>query len=92
VTDVVRKRVVVSGVVQGVWYRGSTVDVATRLHVAGWVRNRSDGSVEAVIEGPGPAVDSLVAWMRAGPERAIVERVEVSDEEPEDLEGFAIIR
>jgi acylphosphatase len=92
VTTIVRKRVVVSGVVQGVWFRGSMVDAAMRLPVAGWVRNRPDGSVEAVIEGPEPAVDILVTWMRNGPTSAIVERVEVEEEEPEGLEGFAIVR
>jgi acylphosphatase len=92
VTGVVRRRVVVSGIVQGVWFRGSAVDAAARLPVAGWIRNRPDGSVEAVIEGPGPAVDTLVTWMRTGPEHAVVERVEVTDEEPEGLDGFAVVR
>ena len=82
----------VSGVVQGVWFRGSTVDQAMRLPVAGWVRNRPDGSVEAAIEGPQPAVDTLVTWMRTGPPSAVVERVEVFDEEPEGLDGFVITR
>jgi acylphosphatase len=45
-----------------------------------------------VIEGPGPAVDTLVTWMRTGPEHAVVERVEVTDEEPEGLDGFAVVR
>jgi acylphosphatase len=87
---IVRKRVLVTGVVQGVWYRGSTLDVARGLPVSGWVRNRSDGSVEAVVEGPAPAVDSLVTWMRGGPPGAIVERVEVTEEDPEGLDGFSI--
>jgi acylphosphatase len=92
VNDVVRKRVVVRGVVQGVWYRGSTVDAALALPVSGWVRNLPDGSVEAVIEGPGPAVDSLVTWMRTGPPAAVVESVEVTEERPEGLSGFSIRR
>ena len=89
-TGIIRKRVVVSGVVQGVWFRGSTIEQAMRLPVAGWVRNRPDGSVEAAVEGPEPAVDALVTWMRTGPESAVVERVEVVEEEPEGLTGFSM--
>jgi len=89
-TDNERRRVVVSGVVQGVWFRGSTQSEAERLGVSGWVRNLPDGSVEAVFEGPGEAVDSMVAWTRTGPPRAIVERVDVTREQPEGASGFSI--
>ena len=85
-----RKRVVVTGIVQGVWFRGSTVDAASRLPVAGWVRNLPDGSVEAVFEGPVEAVDAMVTWARSGPPNAVVERVEVVDEPPEGLRAFSI--
>jgi len=86
--DIVRKRVVVGGVVQGVFYRASTQREAAALGLAGWVRNLPDGRVEAVFEGPESAVDAAVAWTRRGPDRAIVTSVEVTDEEPEGLPGF----
>ncbi|MDZ4063269.1 MAG: acylphosphatase [Coriobacteriia bacterium] len=88
--DAVRKRVVVSGVVQGVWFRASTHEAATHRGLAGWVRNLPDRSVEAVFEGRVDAVDDMVAWCRIGPERALVERVEVAEETPEGLTAFSI--
>jgi acylphosphatase len=84
----VRKRVVVHGNVQGVFFRDSTEEEAGRRGVAGWVRNRDDGAVEAVFEGDAEAVDAMVDFCREGPSRADVEDVEVSDEEPEGLDGF----
>ena len=71
----VRVRVVVSGLVQGVWFRDSCRERAREHQVGGWVRNRSDGSVEAEFEGPAAAVDRLVAWCRVGPARANVDTV-----------------
>lgn len=75
--DDVRVRVVVTGRVQGVWFRDACRNEARALGVRGWVRNRSDGAVEAELEGPPAAVDRLVAWCRHGPSRARVEHVEV---------------
>lgn len=89
-TGTVRKRVIVSGVVQGVFFRASTRKQALRRGVAGWVRNLPDSSVEAAFEGAPDAVDDMVAWCRTGPERAVVERVEVTEESPEGLSGFAV--
>ena len=86
----VRWRVVVHGRVQGVWFRGSTRELARREQVAGWVRNCRDGSVEAVFEGPPEAVEVLVAFCRRGPQGARVERVEVFEEQAEGLSGFAV--
>jgi acylphosphatase len=86
----VRRRVVVRGEVQGVFFRDSTQGEADRRGVAGWVTNRSDGTVEAVFEGPESAVAELVGWCRSGPRRADVRDVEVSEEEPEGLEGFTV--
>jgi acylphosphatase len=86
----VRRRVVVHGRVQGVWFRGTTEEVARREQVAGWVRNRPDGSVEAVFEGPDRAVAALVAFCRRGPRGARVDRVEVFEEAAEGLRGFAV--
>jgi acylphosphatase len=85
----VRRRVVVRGVVQGVGYRFSAARAAGTRGVAGWIRNRGDGSVEAVLEGEPAAVESMVEWCRRGPPHAHVQDVEVFDEEPEGLAGFS---
>jgi acylphosphatase len=85
-----RRRVVVHGDVQGVFFRDSTREEAERRGVAGWVTNRSDGAVEAVFEGEPGAVAALVEFCRSGPSQASVERVEESSEEPEGLEGFRV--
>lgn len=70
-----RIRVVIEGRVQGVWYRGWTVDTARALGLSGWVRNRSDGSVEAVFSGPEAAVDAMLARCHQGPSAARVDSV-----------------
>ena len=85
-----RVRVIVSGHVQGVFFRTSCARMADRRGVAGWVRNRDDGSVEAVFEGSPVAVDALVAWCRSGPRGAVVAEVESSDEAPTGERGFRI--
>jgi acylphosphatase len=88
---VVRAHVVVSGRVQGVWYRGSMQEEAARLGLVGWVRNRHDGTVEAEAEGPREAVDALVAWARTGPPAARVLDVQVAWIEPRgERSGFAV--
>jgi len=86
----IRRRGRVSGRVQGVAFRASARSEARQRSVAGWVRNRADGDVEAVFEGAAPAVEALVAWCREGPRWARVERVEVQDETPEGLAGFEV--
>ena len=73
----VRATVLVSGRVQGVFYRASAMEEAQRLRLTGWVMNLPDGRVEAVVEGPGDAVDEFVAWCRRGPPSARVDDVEV---------------
>jgi acylphosphatase len=85
-----RRRVVVHGRVQGVFFRDSTRQRADSAGVAGWVSNRPDGTVEAVFEGDEDAVERLVGWMRDGPRGAQVDRVEVNEEEPEGLSGFTV--
>lgn len=86
----VRTRVVVAGLVQGVYFRDTCRRVATERRVAGWVRNLPDGTVEAVFEGSPDAVRQLVEWAHRGPARARVHRVEVYEEEPEGLSGFTV--
>ena len=81
---------VVHGRVQGVWFRDSCRQRAQFEHVAGWVRNRSDGSVEAVFEGAADAVARMVSWSRMGPPRAGVTSLDVFEEESEGLLGFRI--
>ena len=86
-----RKRVVVSGRVQGVFFRDTVRRRAQASGVAGWARNLPDGTVEAVFEANHPnVVDSLVDFCRKGPGRAEVTDVEVFDEDPEGLTGFEI--
>lgn len=85
-----RRRVVVHGHVQGVFFRETARRAAERHGVAGWVRNLPDGTVEAVLEGESDGVARLVAFMREGPRGAKVERVDVSEEEPEGLRGFSV--
>jgi acylphosphatase len=87
---VARKRVIVSGRVQGVFFRDTTRRRAESAGVAGWVRNTPEGAVEAVFEGDPGAVDELVDFARRGPSRAEVASVEVIEEEPEGLEGFEV--
>ncbi len=85
-----RRRVVVHGRVQGVFFRDSTRRHAQSRGVAGWVRNRADGAVEAVFEGAPDAVEALIGFVREGPSGAAVERVDVLHEEPEGLAGFRV--
>jgi acylphosphatase len=86
----IRRRVIVRGLVQGVFFRDSTRRLAQRHGVAGWVANRADGAVEAVFEGEADAVERLVAFSREGPRGAQVQSIDVSDEEPEGLSGFSV--
>ena len=75
---------------QGVWFRDSCRREALARDVAGWVRNRMDGTVEAVFEGAPDAVAAMVAWCRMGPPRADVTGVDVTVEPPEGAVGFRI--
>jgi acylphosphatase len=86
----IRRRVRVTGRVQGVGFRESCRREAQRLGVAGTVRNQGDGSVEAVFEGTAPVVDQMVAWCRRGPRSAQVRDVAVTLERPIDEVGFTI--
>ena len=84
------RRVLVSGQVQGVFFRDSCARLARAEGVAGWVKNRADGRVEVFLEGSSQAVEKLVAWCREGPRHAEVTDVEVTTERPTGLEGFRI--
>jgi acylphosphatase len=86
----VRRRVVVQGRVQNVFFRDSTRQRAQAEGVAGWVANRGDGAVEAVFEGDADSVERLVQFCRQGPPRASVEEVRVSEEPPEGAQGFSV--
>ena len=86
--DRIARHVIVRGVVQGVFFRASCQEQARRAGVAGWVRNRADGSVEAHLEGPASAVEQLVAWCHEGPSRARVESVDVAPASPAGVADF----
>jgi acylphosphatase len=86
----IRRRVIVHGRVQGVFFRDTVRRMAQARGVGGWVSNNPDGTVEAVFEGAPEAVDSMARFCELGPRGAAVERVDVSEEEPEGVEGFRI--
>jgi acylphosphatase len=86
----IRCRLIVHGLVQGVFFRESTRRKAISHGVQGWAHNRLDGTVEAVFEGERDAVEQLVGFCHEGPRGAIVERVERFDEPVEGLSGFSI--
>jgi acylphosphatase len=90
--DRVRAEAFVSGTVQGVYYRASTRDAARKRGVDGWVRNREDGRVEAVFEGPRGRVEEMVEWCHEGSPAADVEDVEVEYGDPQGEDGFEIRR
>jgi len=73
------KRLNISGQVQGVGFRYAMCDEAARLGVAGWVRNRRNGTVEAVVEGPAAALEAIIAWARRGPPGARVSAVAIEE-------------
>jgi acylphosphatase len=86
----VRRRVLASGRVQGVWFRDGCAREARAHGVDGWVRNLADGRVEAVFEGSERSVEAVVAWCRRGPSRAQVRGLDVLEEVPLGESGFAV--
>ena len=86
----ISRRAVVHGRVQGVFFRDTTRRMSESRGVSGWVSNRPDGAVEAVFEGDPDSVEAMLAFCREGPRGAAVERVDVSEEEPEGMRGFSI--
>ena len=89
--DVVRRRVVVGGRVQGVWFRESARRRAEELGVTGWVRNNVDGTVEAEVEEAADDVAVLVSWLGLGPPQARVESVDVEERAPRGEPGFRVL-
>jgi acylphosphatase len=88
--EAIRRRLIVHGKVQGVFFRDSVRETAENEGVTGWAANRDDGTVEVVLEGPAEAVESVIGYCRIGPMSADVTSVDVSEEEPEGLSGFEI--
>jgi acylphosphatase len=86
----VRKRVLVSGDVQGVFFRDTCRHVANDAGVSGWATNLPDGRVEVALEGDEEAVNKVIEWCRSGPRGATVDSVDVTDEAPEGISGFSI--
>lgn len=78
---IMAKHLTITGIVQGVGYRASFAARANALQLSGWVRNRRDGSVEALVAGESDALDEIIAWARRGPPSARVDHVAVSDAE-----------
>lgn len=89
-SDRIRRRFVVHGSVQGVGFRWAARAEAERLGIAGSVRNRFDGTVEAEVEGTTDAVGAMAAWLAHGPRSARVDRVDAAELEPRDDRGFRI--
>ena len=88
-----RKHLIISGRVQGVFFRSSTQDKAASLGLSGWVRNTSDGNVEAVFEGEEAVVEEMISWCHKGPSPASVDNVKISEEAPSgELERFVVKR
>ena len=88
--DRICRRIVVAGQVQGVFFRDSTRERAEAAGVTGWVRNREDGSVEALLEGNPSAVNSVIDFCREGPDQAHVHDVDVSECQPEGRPAFEV--
>lgn len=88
--SIIRRRAIVRGRVQGVFFRDSTREQAQAAGVAGSVRNREDGAVEVILEGRADAVERVLAFSRVGPHQARVEDVEVTEEEPQGLSSFDV--
>ncbi|MET0974248.1 MAG: acylphosphatase [Leifsonia sp.] len=88
--SMIRRRVIVHGIVQGVGFRYLARAEADRLQVAGWVRNRADGTVEAEVEGAEDDVAAMIAWLNHGPTGASVDRIDVTAVPPGQESGFRI--
>ena len=89
--DTIRAHLIIEGRVQGVWFRETTRQEATRLGLCGWVKNRFDGSVEVVAEGPREKVETLIAWCHHGPPIARVTGVhEIKEDYTGEFDSFRV--
>jgi acylphosphatase len=89
---VVNRSVIISGKVQGVFFRSTMKSIADEAGIKGWVRNTSDGKVEALLQGKAESVKRVIEWCNTGPERARVDSVKVKEEEVlESFRNFAIL-
>lgn len=91
-SEPVSRHLRIFGRVQGVWYRESMRRQAEQLKLSGWVRNRLDGSVEAVVQGEAAAVERIIQWARRGPEQALVTHIDLDDRIPQvgQVQGQAL--
>ncbi len=86
-----RAHLLISGLVQGVWYRGSTKQQADKLRLTGWVRNCESGQVEVIVEGADTAINKLISWCRTGPPMARVTDVQIDcDDYGGEFIGFRV--
>lgn len=83
---------IISGKVQGVFYRASAKKKAEELNINGWIKNTREGNVEAMISGEGEAINRFVEWCKSGPERAVVEGVRITNKEPSVFASFRVER
>jgi acylphosphatase len=87
------KQLHIKGKVQGVFYRASAKEMADKIGLKGWIRNKKDGSVEACITGSEESVENFIVWCKKGPKGAIVTAVDIVDKEsPEHFDSFTIMR
>jgi acylphosphatase len=89
--EIARLHIVIEGIVQGVFYRASTIEGSSKLGLTGWVKNCSDGRVEAVFEGDTDKIDQIIEWCKKGPPGAVVRNVEIIWEQATgDYDSFTI--
>ncbi len=90
--ETVRLRIVIEGIVQGVFFRATTIDESSKLGLTGWVKNRTDGRVEAVFEGDVDKIDQIVEWCKKGPPGAVVRNIEtIWEQSTGDYDSFTMM-
>jgi len=88
---IARLRIVIEGIVQGVFFRASTIEESSKLNLTGWVKNRADGSVEAVFEGDVDKIERVIEWCKKGPPGAVVRNIEtIWEQSTGDYDSFTI--